>query len=409
MRYPVEELHYPYDMKMIVPAPSGTRFVDYLTTHSQHAEELLLNVRRYEREVSDGIITFDQYEAVFEQAVEYCKELAPNIRYIECCNEVDIKPFGLLTAEEYVNIYLKAHKVVKRLNEKHNYSIPLQLGGFAQAHPIYSNVLMDDVMALLKKHLGNDPIDFYSYHMYNAPESRSLINKGMLEEAQLSGVEKIKKILAIHEQRRLALGLPERPVFLNELGRARATGLDGDSLYNAAGNITYLVAFAKGELGQAYPFPWCTFHNPNLQISFTQYILREDGSYAATPNGIAMEMLHGMSGRMLDTTVSESRCPDAPYCAIATEDNGLLQVLAVNETSDSAPCCYEITGLADGEYEAQCFRCNLFANNTVYPNGRGDGTLALTDTLTLKAENGVLRHMEVMDRDCFTLTKLRKL
>ena len=31
MRYPVEELHYPYDMRLIVPAPSSTRFKDYLT------------------------------------------------------------------------------------------------------------------------------------------------------------------------------------------------------------------------------------------------------------------------------------------------------------------------------------------------------------------------------------------
>ena len=46
MRYPVEQLHYPYDMSMIVPAPSGTRFVDYLTTHSRNAQKLMLNVRR---------------------------------------------------------------------------------------------------------------------------------------------------------------------------------------------------------------------------------------------------------------------------------------------------------------------------------------------------------------------------
>ena len=256
MRYPLEELHYPYDMKMIVPAPSGTRFVDYLTTHSRHAQELLLNVRRYEREVSDGIITYQQYEAIFEQAVEYCKALAPNIRYIECCNEVDIQVFGLLSAQEYVNIYLIAHRVVKRLNEKHSYPIPLQLGGFAQAHPMATKALMDGVMQLLKDSpIGEDPMDFYSYHMYNAPESRNLAKSGLVEEAELSGVEKLKKIMAIHEARRLALGLPEKPVFLNELGRARATGLDGDCLHNAAGLITYLIAFAKGDLGALYPFP----------------------------------------------------------------------------------------------------------------------------------------------------------
>ena len=69
-RYPTEELHYPYDWKNIVPAPSGTRFRDYLTTHAAQAERLLLNVRRLEREVSDGVIGYDQYEEIFERAVE---------------------------------------------------------------------------------------------------------------------------------------------------------------------------------------------------------------------------------------------------------------------------------------------------------------------------------------------------
>ena len=409
MRYPLEELHFPYDMKVVVPAPSGTKFVDYLTSHSRHAQELLLNVRRYEREVSDGIITYDQYEAVFEQAVEYCKELAPNIRYIECCNEVDLRSFGDLNAEEYVAIYLRAYKAVKRLNEKHRYPIPLQLGGFSQAHVVTRRELMDGVMVLLKEHLGDDAMDFYSYHMYDNPETRTFVNCGLLELSKLSGVEKLKYILSIHDERRLALGLPERPVFLNEVGRARATGMDGDSLYNAAGNLTYLIAFNKGELGQAYPFPWCTFHNPKLQISYTQYILRDDGTYAATPNGIALEMMHSMSGNMVEAVVSESCSPDAKYCAIATEDNGTYQVLAVNQTSDSAPVIVEINGLEDGEYEVLCYRCDLTDNNALHRNGKGDGSLAVTETKILKTEHGALRHLVLLDRDCFFLLKARKI
>ena len=409
MRYPVEQLHYPYDMSVIVPAPSGTKFVDYLTTHSQNAEQLLLNVRRYEREVSDGIITYDQYEQLFEQAVEYCKELAPNIRYVECCNEVDIKAFGLLTAREYVAIYLRAHKAVKRLNEKHNYPIPLELGGFAQAHPLQTKALMDEIMALLKESpIGDDPMAFYSYHMYNAPENRSLTLSGMVELTKLTGVEKLKLILRDHHQRLERLGLPARPVFLDEIGRARATGLDGDSIHNAAGVLTYLIAFAKGELGDGYPFPWCTFHNPDLQMSFTQYLLREDGTYGATPNGIAMEMLHRMSGKLLESCVYESIGLDGQYCAVATEDGGKISLLAVNTGADSVAGQVEVTGLADGQYVVDAYRCNLFANNIVYHKGQGDGTLALTEKLTATAEGGKLFVTELMDKDCFFLLEITK-
>jgi hypothetical protein len=126
-RYPSEELHFPYDWHNIVPAPSGTRFVAYLTSHARQADEILLNVRRLEREVSDGVISYEEYESIFERAVEYCKELAPNIRYIECCNEVELRSFGMLTADEYVKIYLCAHRAIGRLNEKHSYKIHVYL------------------------------------------------------------------------------------------------------------------------------------------------------------------------------------------------------------------------------------------------------------------------------------------
>ena len=407
MRYPVEQLHYPYDMSMIVPAPSGTRFVDYLRSHSRHAEQLLLNVRRYEREVSDGIITYDQYEDLFRRAVEYCKELAPNIRYIECCNEVDIKAFGLLTAEEYVAIYLRAHKVVQELNEKHHYAIPLEIGGFAQAHPLQGKQLMEDVMKLLcASPIGEDPMDFYAYHMYNAPENRSLIAHGMAHLTELTGVEKLRMIVSQHEELIEKLGLPKRPVFLDEVGRARATGLDGDCLHNAAGMLNYLIAFSKGVYGEAYPFPWCTFHNPNLQISFTQYILREDGSYAATPNGIAVEMLHMMHGDMVKAVVENFPGTDGEYCSIAVRSEKELWVLAVNNFSDSLPAHIQVEGLEDGTYQVQSYRCNLFANNVVYKHGHGDGQLTVTAEEEVLSEGGCLALTETLDRDCFVLCRI---
>ena len=407
MRYPVEQLHYPYDMKVIVPAPSGTRFEDYLTSHSRHAEELLLNVRRYEREVSDGIITYDQYEDVFERAVEHCKNLAPNIRYVECCNEVDIANFGLLTAEEYVKIYLRAYKAVKRLNEKHRYPIPLELGGFAEAHPLQNWDLMLGVMKLLKEsEIGDDPMAFYSYHMYNAPENRSLSLAGNYELTKLSGVEKLKMIVRQHEEMIKAFGLPARPVFLNEVGRARATGLDGDALYNAAGMLTYLIAFARGEYGEAYPFPWCTFHNPKLQMSFTQYLRREDGTYAATPNGIALEMLHSMQGQTVGTQVSESAGCDPEFCALGVRNEKALDVLAVNTSCDSGPIHLEVEGLADGLYRVELYPCNLFSNNIVYERGEGDGTLKPVSEKTAEVENGLLKLTHTTDRDCFCLFRI---
>lgn len=406
MRYPVEQLHYPYDMRLIVPAPSGTRFKDYLTCHSRHAEYLLLNVRRYEREVSDGIITYDQYEKLFYEAVEFCKSLAPNIRYIECCNEVDIANFGLLTAEEYIRIYLRAYNAVKRLNEKHNYEIPLLIGGLGMAHPLENFPLMEAVMEGLKASpIGSQPMDFYSYHMYNAPADRSMYNGGHPEKTGLSGLEKLRQIFDQHYGLIRRLGLPNKPVFLDELGRARATGLDGDSAFNASGLINYLIAFSCSEFGEAYPFPWCSFHNPNLQMSYTQY-LHTDGTYKATPNGIAVEMLHSLQGQRLECRVSQMEWKDKDFCAIAVKDGEEIAVLATNPTVDSMPLFLEVSGLADGQYRLQTYSCNLVSNNCVYKNGKGTGKLEKTSETVVTVKDGILNTTELYDKDCFSLTRI---
>ena len=408
MRYPIEELHYPYDMKIIVPAPTGTRFKDYLTCHSRHAKTLLLNVRRYEREVSDGIITYDQYEALFSRAVEFCKSLAPNIRYIECCNEVDIANFGLLTAEEYVKIYLRAYHAIQELNKKHNYEIPLEIGGFGMAHPLENFHIMERAMEMLKEsEIGDDPMAFYSYHMYNAPADRSLYNGGHPEKTGLSGLEKLRTIFDQHYALAKRLKLPDKPVFLDELGRARATGMDGDSAYNAAGLINYLIAFSCGEFGQANPFPWCTFHNPDLQMSYTQYLYKkEDDTFVATPNGIAIEMLHSIRGQRLQTQVSQMDWKDKDFCAVAVKDGDSYAVLTTNPTTESIPLFLELQGLPEGRYRVETYSLNLVENNVVYKNGRGTGKLKLSREQTASAANGVLSLTELYDKDCFSLTRI---
>lgn len=406
-RYAPETLHYVYDWASIVPAPSGTRFKAYLTSHAENAEELLLNVRRLEREVSDGVITYAQYEEIFEKAVEYCKELAPNIRYIECCNEVDIKTFGLLSAEEYAKIYLCAHRAVKRLNEKHHYAIPLEVGGYAAAHPLHQWELMQNVMRILKKtEIGDCPMDFYSYHLYNLSASMGLFRQGRIQEGELGGVSKMRRIMEQHNELLRELELPEKPVFLNELGRARTTGVDGDAIYNAAGLLTYLIAFGSEGLENLYPFPWCTFHNPKLQISYTQYLLNEDGSYSATPNGHAVKILHDLKGDRLSVEVTDAIGTDTEFRAIATKDDGGISVVCTNPTADAVSNVVEISGLEDGTYRVEGYVCNAISNNVV--TGNGTGVLEKTGEGTHTAKSGRIVHRSFLEKDSFVLYRFTK-
>jgi hypothetical protein len=410
-RYPVSELHYPYDWGNIVPAPSGTRFRAYLTSHAAQADELLLNVRRLEREVSDGVITYNQYEAIFEQAVEYCKELAPNIRYVEVCNEIDIKTFGLLSAEEYVGIYLRAYRAVKRLNEKHGYEMPLLVGGYAAAHPLHDWKKVYDIMALLaQSEIGARPMDFYSYHFYQTGATTGLVRCGKMAEAALSGVEMLRLIRAQHDRMLAELNLPDCPVFLNELGKAKTTGVDGDALYNAAGLITFLLAFGCEDAPKLYPFPWCTFHNPKLQISYTQFLLREDGSYAMTPNGVAVKMLHDLRGERLAVKVTDSYARDTDYQAVAVEDADGISVLVANPSGETVPCLLEIGGAQSGEYRIVGHLCDSYHNNCV-TSAKCDGKRieATGEALRKVGEDGIFRHRFVLEKDAFILYRVERI
>ena len=86
-------------------------------------------------------------------------------------------------------------------------------------------------------------------------------------------------------------------------------------------------------------------------MSYTQYLHRkETDDFAATPNGIAMEMLHNLQGDRLETRVSELEWRDRDFCAIAVKDGDTVAVLATNPTTESMPLFLDITGLTDGPY-----------------------------------------------------------
>ncbi|MBO4792258.1 MAG: hypothetical protein J5592_08205 [Clostridia bacterium] len=404
-RRPDSELHYLYDWGSVRPAPSGTRFRDYLTSHAACADEVMLNVRRYEREVTDGILPIEKYAEIFAKAVEYCKELAPNIRYIEVTNESTLKSFGALSAAEFVRLYLAAYSAVKALNEKHRYPVPLEVGGNAFSALLVNEDVWKETLRLLRESpIGDCPMDFYSLHIYDHGATVSLIKQGRFEEAALGCVGKVKKGIAGHRAALKELGLPEKTVFMDEVGRTRTTGIDFDSLRNAAGVAGYLISHGTEGLEDVYYFPWCTFHNPELQISFTQFLLRPDGSYAATPNGIAVMMMHRMKGERLATAVSEASGPDTEYRAIGVKDSGSVWAVALNPTDRPEPLDLVFEGVGDGRFSLELFRCNGVDNNIV--TGKGDGSLRLTASVTLEASGGRLEYRDFLSIDGFTQYRL---
>lgn len=76
----------------------------------------------------------------------------------------------------------------------------------------------------------------------------------------------------------------------------------------------------------------------------------------------------------------------------------------LDPTCDSVPGIHEIHGLSDGTYQLELFPVNGMDNNAVCKCGKPD----VREIKTAKASNGTLRFMELLDKDSFVLTRIRK-
>lgn len=335
-RYEGDPQHHEYDWGSTVPA--DVRIQEYLSAHNTHSEEILLNLRRYERETLEGIVSLDKYEEVLEKVIAYYKGLYPNIKYIEPCNESDYLVFGGIGTDHYYKLYTRAYRAVRRLNEQHQYAIPLAIGGTA------INAVMDrpHLWREFLQHLANDQdpqrqIDFYSMHDYNGHPNR------------------MKVFYEMHNAWIKELGLPELPIFVDEYGHTQTTGIWTDSLKNAAGVLSAIILSTK--LPGMHIFPWCTYHNPSYQMSFTQYLLLEDGQYAATPNGNAMRMLGMLKANELEVLGEHYNQ------IVATGDDTGSAILATNLSDKSMAVDVMLRQLAHDSVTITEYRVDALHNN----------------------------------------------
>ncbi|MDO4740981.1 MAG: hypothetical protein Q4A66_09965, partial [Eubacteriales bacterium] len=87
-----------------------------------------------------------------------------------------------------------------------------------------------------------------------------------------------------------------------------------------------------------YIFTWCTFHNPVLQMSYTQYIVSV-GGYMPTPNGLAVHMLWGMLADELQIS------GDTGYRARCTAAGDRLYLILSNPDDAPLGAAFKVDGL----------------------------------------------------------------
>ncbi len=351
-----EKRYYPYDWKS--NQPSDTHFEDYLTSYCAIADEAMLNIRRFERETTDGILSYEKYEEVCERVIEHCRELCPNIVYIEASNEFELTGFGQLTVQEYLPLYHCICRAVTRLNKKHGWS--LKVGGTAMGNSVIRGLWHQFMKALSDDNDPDKRIDFYSFHIYN------------------TDTNSINQAYNIHRADLVKYNLPDLPLFLDEYGVRRQNPEPIENLMNASGTLKGMMRAA--DLENCHVFPWCTYHNPGFQMSYTQYIRLDEGGYAPTPNGLSVKMLCGM---LEDEIVVEG---DTDYRVRATSQDNQLYLIVTNPADETLTFNAHFTALKGEHARVEIRMVDEKHNNAVMNPPCMD--LEITETREMSIVNG---------------------
>ncbi|QNN24957.1 hypothetical protein HED60_22655 [Planctomycetales bacterium ZRK34] len=235
-------------------SPTNVGFDDYLRAFGKHSDEIMLTIRRYERDVLDGKlgVTYDDWKEIFKTAVTHSKQVCPNLRYIEVCNEYALSGFIGCTAEEYYRFYRLAYQAVNEVNAEMKLTGKdrLLVGG-----PVSTG---DNIkkLNLFFENFTLDPspdkrMDFVSWHEYH-----NRYGDTAHREAQ------VRSMMALYD-------LPQDvPFFITEHDPYHPkAGAREYNLINAAGLVKSLY-FANRHSPGISIFPWVQYHIAEIQTRF---------------------------------------------------------------------------------------------------------------------------------------------
>lgn len=358
-----------YDRDETKLSPYGMTLLPHLMTHAAHADEVCLSIRRYEREVKSGQLAIEKYEEIVEHLLEYYKERIPNIRYIEC-NEPDCWQFGDMTSYEFYQLYKVLYRVVNRLNAKHNYDMPLLVGG-----PCYAFLDTKAHEAFLRLYtLDRDPekrIDFYSTHTYSTDLTR------------------IPNYYAWLKKTIQELNLPDGDLHWNEWGATDGCSPEPKiNQKNAAMSIEMQITMAdKTDL---HIYPWCSYHDPSIQVDRSQYIdFGRTTGYLPTFLGQAYIAL----SRLLDDRLEV--VGNLGNYGVVTTDSQKQVVLVTNSTDKPKDVRFVVSGLEKEMVTVKVYKVDALHNNCFIDHGIDD--LKETACFEIPVVNGEVEISDKLD------------
>lgn len=261
---------------------TNVRFEDYLQAFGAHSDEMMLTIRRYERDILDGKlgVTMEDWKEIFKQAVVHYRKLCPNLRHIEVCNEYALKGFIGCNAEEYYRFYQTAYRAVNEANAELGLQgdSRVRVGGPAVTGDIVKKI--DDFLANFSSDPSPDKrLDFISWHEYGQS-----FRGTALREGQVQG------LLAKHD-------LPkEKPMFVTEHDPVHGKlGTHENNRVNAAGLVKSQYFASVYSTGMTL-MPWVLYHISEIQTQFMWFDGPNEPDTRADelrllPSGCSMKLL----------------------------------------------------------------------------------------------------------------------
>ena len=300
-------------------------FYDYLKAFSDHSEEILLNIRRYERDIMDKNIpvSAEDYKMIIEEGLKHYKELCPNIKYVQIGNEYNGGSFMKATEDEYYPFYKIGYEAVNEVNEE------LGLEGndriLVGMSPPAGKTLerLGNLFRLYKNDESKTKrMEFISWHEYGVPIPLTA-----------SREKEIKSLLRENN-------LPENfPFFISEHQPYHGSYKDEQFEHHML-NTSHLpksLYFTSLYSPQVKVFPWVLYHNKEIQTKFMYFSgpnetnTKED-EIRILPLGCSMKLMSMLKGR--EIKVDNSIEGNDLVIASCEEDKIMIEAINYSDKRD---------------------------------------------------------------------------
>lgn len=296
---------------------SEIKFYDYLSAFSKNSEEIMLTIRRYEKDILTGNlpVTMKDWKTIFKAGLKHYKEKFTNIRYVEVCNEYELKGFMDGTDDQYYEFYKLAYEAVNEVNKE------LKLTGkdrILVGGPVTTGNSLPRIDAFAKNFVndGNPEkaMDFVSWHEYTKPVAQTAHRES-----------EIRAILQKY-------GLNEHlPMFISEHQPFHYREDSDERHFSNAATLVKSLYFTSLYSPNIAIMPWVLYHNEELQTRFMWFKGPNLNSTRADelkmlPLGVSMKLLSKHKGREIKV-INDLGDEDI---VLASRDGKTIRVHAVN-------------------------------------------------------------------------------